>query len=206
MVMAVACQDAAIMNRRAFLAFAVAGIGLAACESAVQPQRFPEITFAHKAPIALDVAAIEIADTYRPPMAAPNVDHLAPTPPANAVRQWAADRLKAVGQSGVARLVIIDGSLTETPLAGKGGVVGAFTTEQSERYEGAVEAKLEIDDPRYGRTGFAAARATRSSTIAENATLTERETLWFDLVETMMRDFDAEMQRNVDQYLKQWVR
>src|SRR3989304_3468878 len=89
------------LTRFALIALALA-LPLNACETPPPAQKLPEITFAHLPPIKLNVATVEVVVRYRPPMKAPNVEHLFPTPPLKALRTWAADRVKAVGRSGTA--------------------------------------------------------------------------------------------------------
>jgi hypothetical protein len=134
-------------------------------------------------------------------MKAPHVEHLFPTPPQTALERWAADRLDAAGRHGIARFVIKDARGTATPLAIDKGFAGAFKKEQSVRYEASVEAVLEIVDERGFRKGFASARVSRTRTLGEDATLNERDKVWFELTEAMMADFNAEMEKNVRQYL-----
>ena len=92
----------------------------AACESTPPPQTLPEITFSHMQPIKLNVREIEVVSNYRPPMKAPNVEHLLRQNPEASLRRWANDRLRAVGSSGTARLVITNASIVETALAYRG--------------------------------------------------------------------------------------
>jgi hypothetical protein len=180
-------------------------LGLAACETSVPEQNLPELTFAHLKPIGLNVAVVEVVSNYKPPLKAPNVEHLFPTPPIKALRRWASDRLKAVGKSGSARLVIHKASAVETLLKKKTGFKAAFTKQQSNRYDLAVEATLEIyADGR--QKGHALAHASRFSTLREDASINKRRRLWFDLTENLVKDFDAEMEKNIRQHLGGWIR
>ena len=194
-----ACQYAPAMIRRYFVSLLV--VFLAACETPVVTQTLPELTYGHLSTFTLDVAAIAVKAKYLPPMKAPNVDHLFPTPPAKALRRWAADRLKAGGRRGSARFVIIDAQVKEVPLKLDKSFTGAFTKQQSRRYEATVEVSLEILDDRGFRKGFANARVMRSRTLGEDASINDRERMWFDLTEALMRDFNAELEKNIRQYL-----
>lgn len=182
-------------------AFALA---LAACETPVAVQKFPDLTYAHLPPFNLDVAKIEVVAHYRPPMKAPNVDHLVPQPPIKALRRWAADRLKAAGRTGTAQFVIDVASVVEAELEKKTGLKAAFTKQQAQRYDFVVEASLDVADGR--RRGRAAARATRFVTVREDASLNERDRILFKEVETLMTEFNAEMEKNVHEYLGAWLR
>ncbi len=190
------------MIRRARRAFAVVAlVAAAACATEVPQQTLPELTYGHLSPLALGVGAVEVTSEYAAPMAAPHVEHLFPTPPEKALRQWATDRLKAAGGPGVARFVIKDARVTETALAHDEGVKGAFTKEASERYDAAVEAVVEIIDGDGKSRGHASARATRSRTVREDVSMNERDRIRFELIEALMKDFDAEIENNIRTYL-----
>ena len=182
-----------------FALLAVPLLLLAGCETPVQMQSLPALSYDHLGPLRLHVARIAIVPAYPPPMKSPNVDHLFPTPPLKAIRRWAADRLRAVGRDGVARVVIRNAAAIETPLAQKKGVKAAFTKQQAYRYDLTIEATVEIN----GRnsTGDASAKATRFTTVREDASINERNKIWFQLTETLMRDFNAEMEKNLGRFL-----
>lgn len=186
---------------RRYIGAGLVALALAACQTPPPVQRLPELTFGHLDRLNLDVAAIEVVSEYRSPMKAPHVEHLFPTPPQTALERWAADRLEAAGRQGIARFVIQNAQATATPLAFDKGLAGAFTKEQSVRYEASVEAFLEIVDERGFRKGFSSARASRTRTMPEDATLNERDKAWFELTEAVMQDFNAEIEKNVRQYL-----
>ena len=81
---------------------------------------------------------------------------------------------------------------------------GTFTKQQSERYDARVEAVVEIQDG--SRRGAANAASTRWTTVGEDVSLNERERIKFNLVESLMKDFDAEIEKNIRQHLANWLR
>ena len=186
------------------LAGAVAA-ALAACETPPPRPTFPELTWTHLQPFSLDVAEIEITSDYAPPLAAPHVEHLFPTPPLRAAERWARDRLRAAGVQGRAVVIIADARVIETRLQGLGGLTGLFTTEQAERYDAAVEVVIEIRSDRGYLDGRVRARAERSLTVPEDLTLNEREQVWFELVEALMADLNAELEANIQEHLQRFL-
>lgn len=179
---------------------------LAACETMPSRHELPQITFAHLAPIALDVSKVEVISNYVPPMKAPNVEHQFPIQPEAALKRWAADRLKPDGHGDTARFVITNASVVEQDLPMSKGLSGVFKKEQAQRYDGTAEATLEIVDARGVRKGFAAARAFYSRTVREDASMNDRERAWFEIVEALMLVFNGEMEKNMRQYLAGSVR
>ncbi len=161
----------------------------ATAQQAPAPQGFG---FQQKGPIALDVAAIEVVDSYVAPLREPNVEHLIPVSPSAAVRLWAADRLRAEGTTGRARVVVRDGAVKEVPLPRTEGVRGWFTKDQSERYEATLSVEVQVEGPG-GWTGFTSVAVARSTTVAENVSLAEREKAMLALVQALAADLDAKL-------------
>jgi len=182
--------------------------GLVVLGSAAAPaeeKKFADLTFTHLTPLALDVQRVEVVREYAPPGAKPNVDHLFPVPPADAVARWAGDRLKPVGRFRLCRVVVKDASVVEVPLQKPGGFKSWFTTEQAERYDATIEVVVEIRSDA-GRDAFAAARVKRSQTIEEGASPNQRKELWFTMTERMMAELDKELERSMRQYLAAYIR
>lgn len=177
--------------------------GMSACDTPLAP-RYPEITFTHKPPIRMVVSEIRIVDAYEPPLKLPNVEHEFPVTPAEAAKRWARDRLVANGADGVATFTVKEASAVEVPLERTGGITGLFKTDQSERYDAVLEVELEVQNARGGR-GFVQTRAMRGITVPEDATLNERERVYFEVTEKLLKDFDAEMEKNIDQFLPKFV-
>lgn len=186
-----------LMMTRRFLMAGLATLALAACETAVPIQRFPEITFAHLPKIGLNAARIEVVSEFHPTLQTPHIEHLMPASPEKAMRRWAEDRLVAKGVTNVARFTITDASVTEMPLAVEGGLKGAFKKQQAARYEAQVAGTIEIVDDRGFRRAFASSRVSRSQTLGEEASLNDRDRLWFNLVDALMKDFNAEMEQDI---------
>ena len=102
-------------------------------------------------------------------------------------------------------VVIADARVIETRLQGLGGLTGLFTTEQAERYDAAVELVIEIRSDRGYLDGLVRARAERSLTVPEDLTLNEREQVWFELVEALMADLNAELEANIQEHLQRFL-
>ncbi len=179
---------------------------VAACEaSSVQPH-YPMITFSHLVPVNLDVAVVEYVDQYVPPQDAPNVEHLFPVRPSTVARRWAQDRLLATGVTRRARVVLVTASVTETPLAKTKGLTGTFTIDQVARYDATAEMRVEIVTDAGVVEGRANAIATRSRTVPEDITLNQRDQIWFEMTEALMRDLDGQLINSMKLYLEIWIR
>ena len=198
-----------IAPSRRFIAKAILAAGLlalAACSSTPQKQTYPELTYGHNGVINLDVARVEFSNAYQPPLRAPNVEHLSPANPSLVMERWVRDRLRATGVTGEARVVLRDAKIVETRLATQGGIRGAFTTEQGYRYDANIEVEIQVRDANNVQRAFAKAQAARSRTGAEDMTLAQKEKLMFDLVEATMTEINSEFERQMRQYLGNYIR
>ena len=189
-----------------FLAVLLTLTGVAACQTVNPIQQFPTLTFQHKTPLSMDVSRVEVVTKYASPMADPNVEHLFPTTPEDGLKQWVADRIVTSGTHNMARFTILNAAAVEQALPRTQGVKGTFTKDQSEKYVVKVEAMLEIVDDSGRVLGHTASKVGRSRTLAEDATLNERERFWFDLTEALLNDFDIEMEKGVRTHLVNWLR
>jgi hypothetical protein len=183
--------------RPAVLAIA-ATLALGACTSAPPRPQARQISFANLAPISFDVARIEVVQQYQPPQVPPNVEHLTPVQPTDAIRRWANERVRAMGSSGTMRVIIKDASITETHLKPTTGVRGTFTTDQSERYDGRLSVDLVVEVPSRQFQGYTGATVSRTISVPENVSLQGREDAWHSLVERMMADLNAKLEEGID--------
>ena len=55
------------------------------------------------------------------------------------------------------------------------------------------------------RDGYATAAATRSRSVAENISLNDRERVWYEMVEQMMNDVNAELDRQIRQNMPRFL-
>ena len=191
------------------LGFVIAGsfmlLMLTGCPGPQAPQ-YPDITFTHLPPMEFNVAEIKVVTKYRPPMKAPNVDHIFPVPPLNAMERWVKDRLRATGAQGTLTVTILDASATETVLKISGGIKGAFTKEQSERYDAVVAMEITGVHPVGNKTASASARATRGTTVREDATVNDRNDTWYNMTKTLMTDFNLAMETEVRKSFKRFMK
>ena len=173
------------------------GLALAACETRVETPSYADITFAHKDPIALDVAAIEIVPAYEPTRQPPNVETEFPVGPLATAERWAEDRLRAVGDAGTATFTVRDASVVERRLETNEGFTNLFTTEQSEKYDARYLVTLEAVNPDSQSRAGVTVEVNRTRTVAEDLTYNEREEIWYRFAEDMAEDLDRRLEREI---------
>ncbi|WP_431861611.1 hypothetical protein [Azospirillum sp.] len=188
-------------SRRFLLLAAVASVTLAACQSAAPVRPAPRpVDFSAFGPIVLNAATIDFVDATRP-AAGVHVEPRAVTPPLEALRQWTAQRLQPAGRAGSVRVTVRDASIVEVPLAKtKSGVTGYFTNEQSHRYDGRMEVEIIGEAPVSGGGSFRGttkAAATYSATVAENATLHDRDATISEVSRRLAEEINARLDAGI---------
>lgn len=178
---------------------------LAACQTTAPQADFASMTFKHLPPIQLRVIDIQLVSNFERSTDAPYVTHKFPVSPEKALIQWAEDRLQIAGSRNTARLTITRAEAQEIGLKLDKSFKGLLRNQQSDRYDVYVEARLEILDEHNIRQAIVSARANRSITVAEATSLADRRKIWFNLVEKLMNDFDAAMQKSINRNLQSYL-
>ena len=177
---------------------------VAACETQVEGRNFAQISFAHLPPIKLDVATIDVREAAAEAPGNGNIEHELPVSLRGAARRWARERLQAVGQTGSAVVTVERADFREERLKKTKGIKGVFTTDQVERYRAALAVSVAISDP--GGSALARAEGSRSQTVPEDASLADREKVWFSMTEKLVKAVDAEMEKRIRQNLQRYIR
>jgi hypothetical protein len=185
------------------LGLALLALAVVSCDTPPKRQSFPEITFQHLQPFRLDVANVRIVDAYQPDPGA-DITNQFPEAPAAVARQWAEDRLAAVGQQGEAIYTITLAKATQTPLKRSQGMSAMTHKDQSDRYDLAITVNLEVRSG--GKSGALTAQAARSQTVIEDLTLNQREAVLFNLLDVTMKDVNAQMEKLIPHYLGGFLR
>ena len=195
------------MRNRIRLVVAVAlAVVVGGCETTLPPRSFPDLRYTHLPPVRLDAVRVDVIQQYQSPGKEPNVEHEFPVRPAEVAAHWAQDRLQAAGVDNIVRVTVVDGAVVEVPLKQSTGVRSVFTTDQSERYDGALELRIEMIGPDGRQLAMVSSRATRSRSVSENITLAERERVWFRITESMMNDLNLALEQQIREHFARWMR
>ena len=74
------------------------------------------------------------------------------------------------------------------------------------RYDATAEMRVEIVTDAGVVEGRANAVATRSQTVPEDITLNQRDEIWFEMTEALMRDLDDQLVKNIHFHFGRWIR
>jgi hypothetical protein len=157
---------------------------LAACggddEPVFEPLRFNDLP-----PIQVNVASIGIEQRFVPSGEPPDVSNEDPTPPVDALKAMANDRLQAFGTANKAVFAILDGSLTR----------------QDEVVVGSLAVSLIILDDNGTQLGFAEARVQSRHT----GPMDHLRSVLYDMTKSMMNDMNIEFEFQIRHNLKAWL-
>lgn len=182
-----------------FLAMFAAVLMLSSCQGAPPESQTPVLMFDTLPQINMNVARIDIVDEYRPPMKAPNVDHLFRQPPREVARRVLEKQLVANGSNHTLRVIIEDASVVKKDLPVQDGFTGFFTNEQSEEYAARVSLKFQLvsDDTPDRIVADAFVLSERTQTLLEDSSPAERDMAFFTLDENIMQDLRKGIESSV---------
>ena len=166
---------------------------------------YPEIDFGGRPALSLAVSDVEVTDLYRPPLARPHVEHLAPVAPAAAFRRWAGLRLHAAGGGARLRVAIEDARIVETPLETDDSLLGLLTAEPAARLEGRGAVSVALTGPGGEVLATARAEAFEVREVPEDATLNERDELMYQIVEALAGRLDGILETEIRRYFGRWL-
>jgi hypothetical protein len=146
---------------------------------------YPEPSYSFLTPLQLNVARVDIDDSWTPRGAARRVEHLAPYPPRYTLKRMAEDRLVPVGRTGRAVFVIDDASIVRAP----------------RHYEASLAVRVDITDDEGTLLGKATARVAQVRPITGDSARAERDEL-YAFVRDLMGEMNVEFEYQVKQSMK----
>lgn len=151
--------------------------------------------------INLDVQNLSLTDrSGMQPQSSPyNSNDFQPTI-TQAIRQWAKDRLQAVGADGQALVIIKDASLIQQPIPYQSDW---FTRQQTSKY--VAHAIVDVETRGHDGYAIASAEASRFATLPENPTSEERQKAYFDVLNGLMRDLGQNLEASIQDHMHDFI-
>lgn len=178
---------------------------LAACAAPMDEPSYPALRFNSQPPLRLNVAQVNVTQSYVSSNAEPHVEQLFPDPPAKAAAQWAHDRLQPAGANGTLTYEIIDASVLDAKLPRSSGLSSLTTVDQTDRYDLSLTIRVSAVSGDNLQRASADVTVTRSQTINEKTTEAQRNGVWYDMTKQAMDELDAKLTAQINEHLA-WFR
>jgi hypothetical protein len=164
---------------------------LASCGGDHEPPRaFPPLTYDYLTKIRLDVARIDVDDSWTPKQyGRQHVEYLSPVAPLDALRRMGQDRLIPGGSNGHAVFVIDDASIVQV-----GG-----------RWEGNFAVHLDVSSGDGTRSGYAEARVSRVRSLPDDDSAEGIRAALYDMTRQMMDDMNVEFEYQIRRSLRDYL-
>ena len=184
--------------------FAALGVILALTACSAEPAPPMAVKQVLPPKMSVNVQAINLADRsgIQPANSPYKTNKFSPTI-SESIKQWASDRLQAVGTSGQAVIIIKEASLTEQKVPTKEGFEGWFTREQGVKYIGRAEVTVEAHSPQ----GYAVTDASASRTVSlpENPNPMERQEAYYNLINGLMTDLGKNLDSGIQTHMGNFI-
>ncbi len=187
------------------LAFVAVALLLGACSSEAPPPAAPPLSYIKSAPFSMDVANVNIVESYKTSSQVPHVEGVFTPTPAAGIRQWVTDRVRAVGAKRVLSVTIKDASVVESEVPSSDP--GSYFHEGGRRYDGRVEVEMRIYSESSAMSDASInVVATRSDTLADHASLSTRKALFTRMNRELMEVMNGELEKNFYRYFSNYIR
>lgn len=164
---------------------------LAGCSSTPQPTSFAPLRYTYLGQINLNASRLEILDNSTTNPVEGDIGPRAPTPPAQALRDMAQDRLAAASSNGSTAQFVIDRAsiLHET-----GGTLN-----------GQMDVHLDILNPGGTQAAHAEAHVTRMLRPDPAQGDVDSQANLYDLTRDMMQNMNVELEYQIRSSLRTWL-
>lgn len=170
------------------------------------PVELPPLSFKQYLPIHMAVADIQVVEEYKSPQQLPNVDHLIPYSPTEAMQIWAEQRLRAVGSQNKLEIIVKEGSVKVYQLPSEQHWSSLFTGMPDKRYEAVLDVEVRVYEPNAAMSNASVrVNAKRSIIINDSATVLERDAAFRQLINELMTMINAQLEKNMFQYMANYI-
>lgn len=164
---------------------------LAGCSSTPQPTTFAPLRYNYLSQINLNASRLEITDNTTTNPVEGDVGNRAPTPPAQALREMAQDRLAATSNNGSTAQFVIDRA--------------SILHETGGSLSGQMDVHLNILNPGGTQAAHAEAHVTRMLRPDPAKGDVDSQTNLYDITRDMMQNMNVELEFQIRHALRSWL-
>jgi hypothetical protein len=155
---------------------------LAACVTELPPQNFPPLSYDYLTKLKLNVATIDIDDSWTPAAdSGLHVESMSPVEPLEALLHMARDRLITGGNAGQARFVVDDASIVRTP----------------DGYHGRFAVHLDLTNADGVNNGHTEAQVAAVRALGDDTSPEAARVALYEMVKRMMDEMNVEFEYQI---------
>lgn len=165
------------------------------------PERYSDLHFDNKAPIALNVKTVEVKSEFTPSFTRPNVEHMFPVSIEKTAKTWAKERLEAANfaSNAKAEFIIQDASVTEQEIKAE-----QLLQKDGLKYHANLKVLLRITEN--SASTQTSVEAYRDLTMPIDTNIDDKERHWNEMVINLFKAFDEHMDSNIHQHLNMYIK
>ncbi len=165
------------------------------------PERYSDLHFDNKAPIALNVKTIEVKSEFTPSFTRPNVEHMFPVSIEKTAKTWAKERLEAAdfASNRKAEFIIQDASVTEQEVKAE-----QLLQKDGLKYHANLKVLLRVTEN--SASTQTSVEAYRDLIMPIDTNIDDKERHWNEMVVNLFKAFDEHMDNNIHTYLNMYVK
>jgi hypothetical protein len=184
--------------------FTLASLALAlmagACAKDIAITEPRPISFAQESAFTLPGSAITVEDVAPSMAPLPSVEAIEGRTPADIVRAFARDRLRASGGEGRVVVRILEANVVEEGLSTQYGFAGRLGGEQDRQFTGKIKVEILLYGPKQKGPGNVSAEASASRPLAASIGPNGSSVEYDDLIQVLGRDFDGALAAQLSGY------
>lgn len=165
------------------------------------PERYSDLHFDNKNPIALNVKTIEVKSEFTPSFTRPNVEHMFPVSIEKTAKTWAKERLEAAdfASNRKAEFIIQDASVTEQEVKAE-----QLLQKDGLKYHANLKVLLKVTENKASTQ--TSVEAYRDLIMPIDTNIDDKEKHWNEMVINLFKAFDEHMDANIHKYLNMYVK
>lgn len=159
----------------------------------------PELTFAHLAPVHLNVAEIKTEQIFEPDQEHQKVINQMPISPNSAVLRYFDQRYVAAGNEGRLIIQIIDTTVSRAEIEPEGRFSKLIGINKKQKYNAMAHIDVRFRRNTGSPASTSSVTARRTLTMPQNISLAEKDARLLEMIEDLVDEIDSIMIQSFDQ-------
>lgn len=171
-------------------------------ETKTSMNQYKPIKFSNKENIIFNANRIEVISKFSPSYIRPNVEHLSPISIEKTAKNWAKDRLLANNFTAgeYVKFIINDASITE-----EFNKSSSIFRKNTISYLAKINVTIQVMNKNNSVLAETTTDAWRRATITDGSPITDKENLWYELIENLFSQYDTKQVQTIGQYLNLYL-